>query len=109
MTCPEWLVTGKIEKLEMYVSRKICLHHSLPRVRGSRLIFAEAVQKNGKRRATGGLDSNLCLGAYHLHNLTSLNLLIDQIIDLNHLSSKIPYLNTLSLLYEYPIFRNDSS
>lgn len=35
MTCPEWLVTGKIEKLEMYVTRKICLHHSLPSIRGA--------------------------------------------------------------------------
>lgn len=36
MTCPEWLVTGKIETLEMYVTRKICLPHSLPRIRGAR-------------------------------------------------------------------------
>lgn len=65
--------------------------------------------KNRKHRATEGLDFNLCLGAHDLHNLTSLILLIYEIIGLNPVSSKIPFNIRACSLSEYPVFRNDKS
>lgn len=66
-------------------------------------------KKTGKRRATEGLDSNLCPGACYLHNVTSLILLICQIIGLNHMSSKTSFNIRACSFSEYPLFRNDSS
>lgn len=65
--------------------------------------------KNRKHRTTEGLDSNLCLGAHDLHNLTSLILLIYEIIGLNLMSSKISFNIRACLLSEYPVFRNNKS
>lgn len=47
--------------------------------------------KNRKHRATGGLDSSLCLASCYTYHLTPFSLLIYQIIGSDHMSSKIPF------------------